>query len=467
MGNTLANQILENLGGSSNVREIENCMTRLRVVVSDAGKVNQTALSAIKGVLKVLGKDNELQVVVGPGVADRICEELKTLGVASTGGAAGNDPAPIAGAMMQKKKARGIFAFFSQVFAPLIPVFAGTGLLYGVYNIFNLWFQLDPSMQIFNGAAIANGGSKFMTVLLVLAESFFAFLNVAVACQAAKIMGGNMYLGLAAGGIVANVGGLNGVAMGFLDLSFKDGRGGTLSALAAGALIAVVEQWIRKRTPDILKIHVPALFSVVVVGLLTLFIVQPVGGFITDVITTGLLWMFANAGALGGFIISALFLPLVMTGMHHGLTPVHLSLIQTVGYSTLDTYNSMAGAGQVGAAIALFYKYREHMKLRAAVAGGLPAGLLGIGEPLIFGVTLPLGRVFACACLGAGVGGLVTGFFSEMGAKALHVSGVLATMTNTKPGAYAISYIAAVAAGFALTWFIGVKKENLNTFGAD
>jgi PTS system sucrose-specific IIC component len=366
---------------------------------------------------------------------------------------------------MQKKKATGIFSFFSQVFSPLIPVFAGSGLLVGLKQICVLLFTLTGA-SIFNSAPIANGGSMFMAAFTVLCSTFFSFLNIAVAMQAAKVIGGNPYLGLVAGGIIMNVGNLSGASLGFLGLTFINGRGGTLAALASGALIAVVEKWIRKRTPDTFKIHLPALGSIAVVGLLTMFILQPVFGFVSDIFTRGLVWLLDNAGPVGGAAISFMYLPLVMTGMHHGLTPLHASLIQTLGYTPLFAFNSMAGGGQVGAAIALFFKYRKNRQLQNAVKGGLPAGILGIGEPLIFGVSLPLGRVFITACLGAGIGGLFLGFFKQ-GAIAMNVSGILGTLVNISPLTYLGGYVISIVSGFIITYFVGAKASNLANFEPD
>lgn len=453
MSESISGKILEYLGGPDNITALENCMTRLRVVVKDASKVNREELSKLKGVLKVLGSPEEPQIVLGPGVADEVCGEIKTMGVHVTENT---------GALMQKKNATGVFEFFAKVFAPLVPIFAGSGLLFGFKQIFVLIFNLTGS-QFFNPAAVADGGSMFMAAFAVLCGTFFTYLNIAVAMSACKVMGGNPYLGLVAGGIVINLGGLAGASMGFLGLTFTNGRGGTLSALAAGALIAIVERWIKKRTPDALKVHLPSLGAIVVVGLLTMFVLQPVLGFVMDIITAGLLWLFNTAGPIGGAVIAFAFLPLVMTGMHHGLIPVHTTLIQTLGYTPLYAFNSMAGGGQVGAAIALLVKYRKNKGLGRAVKGGLPAGILGIGEPLIFGVSLPLGRVFFTACAGAAVGGMFLGFFKQ-GAITINVSGILGTLVNINPVVYLIGYLISILCGFLFTYAVGAKQQNLNNF---
>ena len=451
MSSQLAFQIVEALGGASNVISIENCMTRLRVCVKDAGLVKRDELSKIKEVLRVVGSDTEPQIVLGPGVADTIGGEIKKM--------EGIKYSEIkTEAVMKKKSATGIFSFFAQVFTPLIPVFAGAGLIFGVMKVLTLVFNMT-GMPLFDPAS-----SSFMFAVNVLASTFFTYLNIAVAMSAARVMGGNPYLGLIAGGIIINLGALAGTEMGVFGLIFTNGRGGTLAALAAGALIAVVEREIKKRVPDALKIHLPSLLSIIIVGLVTIYALQPVCGLVTDGITAAFLWLMDKAGFRAYAIIAGFFLPLVMTGMHQGLSPVHTTFIENLGYTPLYACCSMAGGGQVGASLALYLKYKHNKGLQRAVVGGLPAGILGIGEPLIFGVTLPLGRAFITACLGGACGGAVLGLFPGQGAVTMNVSGILGTLVNTKPMAYLVAYAVSILAGFVITYAVGVKDTALALF---
>ena len=447
---SLATQIIEGLGGVENVASVENCMTRLRTIVRDGSKVNKEALKNIKGVLRVAGTDTEPQIVVGPGVADSASEEIKKM--------PGIHFSRNSEAVMTKKSATGVFSFFAKVFTPLIPVFAGAGLIYGIMNIFKAIWNLNPSMTIFDPNT-----STFMFALNVLAGTFFTYLNIAVAASAAKTMGGNPYLGLVAGGIIINLGSLAGTE-GLFGVIVKNGRGGTLAALAAGALIAVVEKKVREKCPNALRIHIPPLVSILVVGLVTIYVVQPIAGLIADAVTNVFLWMMDNIGPFAYGVIAAMFLPLVMTGMHHGLSPVHTTFIEQYGYTPLYSCCSLAGGGQVGAALALLVKYKKEKGVREACIGGLPAAILGIGEPLIFGVSLPLGRVFITACVGAFVGGCVLGCFPGQGAITINVSGILGGLVNTRPFAYYLAYFVSVAAAFVITYIVGVKDSALDAF---
>ena len=128
----------------------------------------------IKGVLRVVGSPEEPQIVLGPGVADDVCTELKTMPGLNYSEVKAD------GALMKKKDAKGIFSFFAKVFAPLIPVFAGTGLIFGIMKLFVLIFNMT-GISLFDPAAVVDGGSQFMAVLNVLASTFFTYLNIAVA----------------------------------------------------------------------------------------------------------------------------------------------------------------------------------------------------------------------------------------------------------------------------------------------
>lgn len=169
--------------------------------------------------------------------------------------------------------------------------------------------------------------------------------------------------------------------------------------------------------------------------------------------------MLKFGGPIVGAILAGFFLPLVMLGLHQGLTPIHLELINTIGNTPLLPVLAMAGAGQVGAAIAIFVKTKNG-KLKNVIKGALPAGFLGIGEPLIYGVTLPLGRPFISSCLGAAVGGAFQAWMGTA-ARAVGVSGLplMALIDDNRILIYIFGLIITYTAGFLITYFWGFKEE--------
>lgn len=338
----------------------------------------------------------------------------------------------------KKNTGKAILNTLSEIFTPVIPALIGGGLVAGIGKMLQS-FGVDPELI-------------WMKALIVIGFAVYAFINILVAMNAAKHIGGSPALGAVAGMIMINPS-LSG-------LGLTPGRGGVFGAILAGLLIAVIEKKVKSFSPKALKVHLPPLVSVLVAGVIIIFVIQPVAGWFSTLLTNLILMLLDKGGAVASAAISALFLPLVMTGLHHGLTPIHLQLIEEVGFSTLQTLNSMAGAGQVGAALALLMKFRKDENFKATIKAALPVGILGIGEPLIYGVTLPLGAPFVTACLGAAVGGAVVGIFG-FGARALYVSGILAIATNTNVLLYVLSYAAAVAAGFVFTFLLKlpVKKS--------
>ena len=185
---------------------------------------------------------------------------------------------------------------------------------------------------------------------------------------------------------------------------------------------------------------------------------MPVAGVISTSLVGSINWVLEIGGAVAGFILGAFFLPLVMFGLHQVLTPIHIEMINSMGQTNLLPILAMAGAGQVGAAFAVWMKARDNKQLTNVIKGALPVGILGIGEPLIYAVTLPLGKTFITTCIGGGIGGAVIGFIGNVGATAIGPSGV-ALIANNQWLQYVLGLIAAYIGGFVMTYLFGVPKS--------
>ena len=217
--------------------------------------------------------------------------------------------------------------------------------------------------------------------------------------------------------------------------------------------------------PNAIDIIVTPTIALLIVGLLTIFIFMPLAGFVSDSLVSVVNGIISIGGVFSGFIIGASFLPLVMLGLHHIFTPIHIEMINQSGATYLLPIAAMAGAGQVGAALALWVRCKRNTTLRNTLKGALPVGFLGIGEPLIYGVTLPLGRPFLTACIGGGIGGAVIGGIGHIGAKAIGPSGVslLPLISDNMDLGYIAGLLAAYAGGFVCTYLFGTTKAMRQT----
>ena len=198
---------------------------------------------------------------------------------------------------------------------------------------------------------------------------------------------------------------------------------------------------------------------------IALIIIQPLGTAITAGIFNILDFAYNKLGILGGYILAAGFLPLVSVGLHQALTPIHVLLNDPIGPTKGINYLlpilMMAGGGQVGAGIAIYMKTKSK-KLKTMVRDALPVGILGIGEPLMYAVTLPLGKPFITACLGSGIGGLLAALF-HLGTISQGVSGLFGLLIVV-PGTwlyFIIAMLGAYAGGFVLTYFFGVDDDRI------
>ncbi|WP_077307482.1 PTS transporter subunit EIIC [Terribacillus halophilus] len=449
--NQLAEQILREVGGSENVVSLTHCMTRVRMRVKNDASVNFDALKQIDGVMGVV-VDDTLQIVVGPGTVNKVTDEISRM----TGLGVGEEAAEIDNLtfeekaqikrekMKEKNKTplKFLLRRIGNIFIPLIPGLIASGIINGGVS-FAVNAGADPTLAI-------------VQILQLIGGSLFSFLAILVGWNTAKEFGGSPVLGAIAGMILFNPALANITLFGE---ALVPGRGGLFGVIFAAWLMTFIEKRVRKFMPNSIDIIFTPILTVLFVGVASLIVIMPVAGVLSDGITSGINAVLDVGGVVAGALLAGFFLPLVMVGLHHGLTPIHVELIQTFTFTALLPILAMAGGGQVGASIAIFVKTRNK-RLRNIIKGALPAGFLGIGEPLLYGVTLPLGRPFVTACLGAAAGGAVQALFAT-GAKAIGVSGLslIPLIAEEKYLQYIIGIVVAYIAGFLFTYFFGFKEE--------
>ncbi|MET7686241.1 PTS transporter subunit EIIC [Streptomyces sp. NPDC005423] len=430
--------ILPLVGGPANVTSVAHCMTRLRLGLADRALVDEVALRALPAVLGTVADDTSYQIVLGPGAAARVTPEFEQL-VSGSAAELALRGAELKEAREQRAATPGkvLLRRVANVFVPLIPALVGCGMLAGL-----------------NGLLLNLGWLPGVTpALTAIASAFMALIAVFVGHNTAKEFGGTPVLGAAVAAVVVYPGVAKVTAFG---TPLSPGQGGVLGALAAALLGTYVEKWCRGRVPATVDVLLTPALTVLVPGLATLYGLMYAAGQVSAAIGTAATWLLSTTGAFAGLILGGLFLPLVMLGLHQALIPLHATLIEQQGYTVLLPLLAMAGAGQVGAAAAVYVRLRHDTSLRTTIKSALPAGLLGVGEPLIYGVSLPLGRPFLTACAGGAAGGAFVGFFAmlgdRVGATAIGPSGW--ALFPLLAGNRALSLTAAIYAGGLLTGYL-------------
>lgn len=457
----MAKEILDALGGVENISSNAVCMTRLRV--STKKDVSIEKLKKIDGVLSVVEADT-LQIVLGPGVVNKVGNEFSKLTNIPLGFEDVNELAK-ENKKENKAKHNGIVQRFLQrianIFVPLLPGIIAAGLILGLSNVITV-----TTKGVFNA-------SWWFLAIKSLGFVMFGYLSLYVGMNAAKEFGGSAVLGGIIGSIFIANPGLplltkiddNPIILPFTGKPFTPGLGGLLAALFMGIIVSYLEKNIRKYVPTFLDTFLTPLITLILGVFIALCIIQPIGNIVTVGIFGTLNFVYNSLGFVGGYILSAAFLPLVSVGLHQALTPIHVLLNDpngpTQGINYLLPILMMAGGGQVGAGFAIYLK-TKNKKLKTLTRDALPVGILGIGEPLMYAVTLPLGKPFITACLGSGFGGMLAAIF-KLGTITQGVSGLFGLLIVV-PGTWIYFIIAMVGAyigGFILTYLFGIDEERI------
>ncbi len=463
----LSRKILELVGGKENVASATNCMTRLRLQLKDDSLADIEAIKSTDGVLGVV-EDATLQVVLGPGKARKV----RDLFVVDAGLAEGSsndweaNKAEIKAKQSDSKLKDGLRTI-ANIFIPLIPAIIAAGLFNGIASLMS---QAVPA-----AAQASNAYILTYNMLSLMGASFLSYFAIYTGISAAQQFGATPALGgmlgcMSIGSQIVTIS----TALGLyntdvpLESVLTTGKGGVLGVIIGVWILAKVEKKIRAVVPDVLDLILTPLLSLGVVGVLYVIVLMPVTGFASDLLVSALSLLINSANpvvnVISGYVLAALFLPMVLMGLHHGLIPIYTVQLEAFGGVSLFPVLAMAGAGQVGAAIAIYLKARkvENIRMQKTIIGALPAGLLGVGEPLIYGVTLPMGKPFVTAGLGAGFGGayvMLTGVMAiawgPSGLVAIPLMKTVAMMLNFFIG-LVISYIM----GFIITW-VGIKNEDV------
>ncbi|SMC27750.1 PTS system, sucrose-specific IIC component [Andreprevotia lacus DSM 23236] len=469
----LAAALLKYLGGAANVADHTHCMTRLRVTLHAPERADLAALKALPGVHGVVSAET-LQIILGPGVVTPVSEhfarQLKAVSPTTL--------AEQGATLRQNHKQRNQTPFkqflrrISSIFVPMIPALIGAGFINAVSGIAKSVLAGPLGAQLPWLLTLAS-------VTSLIGSAFFAFLLVQAGINTAREFGGTPALGGAVAGIILlpALKDFPAFSLPLLgEVALKPGQGGLMGALFAAALLAFLERRIRARIPAALDTIVTPTLALLLTGLAVLFVIMPVAGVLSVQVGKAATALLHHGGMPAAFALALSFLSLLMFGLHQALIPIHAELISQYGYTALFPILAMAGCGHAGAAIAVYFRLKSE-EIRRVIRTALPICMMGVGEPLLYGVTLPLGRPFFTASLGGGVGALVLGWYASqghfIGASTIGPANLMLIPLVTGPlgiPASVAGYVTAAAvaylAGFTFTWFFGLSREHLEQYGA-
>lgn len=446
----VAKEILENIGGKENIKSVEHCATRLRLILNDKEKINEKAIENIDGVKGQFFSAAQYQIILGTGFVNKVYDVIVGQ---NSDLVTGNNKEE---AYSQMTLIQKISRTFGDVFVPIIPVLVATGLFMGLRGLLtNLGVQMNENFVLFTQ---------------VLTDTAFAFLPALVAWSTMKKFGGTPVIGIVIGLMLVSPSLPNAYAVAAgtatpinltilgLNIPVVGYQGSVLPALVLGIIAAKTQKALKKVVPDVLDLIVTPFITLLFSMVLGLLIVGPIMHNAEQLIFGAIKGFMGLPFGLGGLVVGGVHQLIVVTGVHHALNALEVELLSSTGK---DAFNAMITCGivaQGAAALAVAVKTKDKKKRSLYISSAIPA-FLGITEPAIFGVNLRFIKPFILGCAGGAVGGMLSGILhlagTGMGITAL--PGMLLYVNNL--GSYILVNVVAIAVAFCLTLFFFKPEE--------
>ena len=391
------NSIIKDVGGVANIQRMTHCMTRLRFNLADDQKADLDAISKINGVLNTQFQNSQLQIVIGPAVADWYDEISNLTGI-------GQEESQETDVKDKKGFFSKLLEIFSNVFLPVIPAIAGAGMMkaiLGLLSSFSLISQKSDSYIILN----------------LMADATFYFLPFLLAISAAKLFKTNAILSAVLAGallypsLINNVGKISNYHFLGLPIPVINYSASVLPIILSVWIMSYLYRFVDKHMPDMLKvIFVPTVVLIIMIPI-ELIAIGPLGNYLGSILSAASMKLFSFSGALAGAILGGLRPLLVMTGMHQALTPIVFQNFASKGYDVLMPTMLVSTFAQATGVLTMAFKTRSKKEKSVIYASGISA-ILGITEPALYGVIVKYKRVLLSVCIGGGLG---AAYVSAMG----------------------------------------------------
>ena len=399
-----AKKILQRVGGKDNVISLVHCMTRLRFVLKDESIVDDEAVKKTKGVMWVMKKAGQYQIIIGNDVAN-VFAELNKLGNFS-------NEAPKKEAIKTEKQ--NLFSrlmdTISGIMAPVIPAIIGAAMIKVLLTLLPMIGVLSTEGDTYN-------------LLSVMGDGAFFFMPVLIAISASKKFGTNMYYAASIALIMLHPNFISlmnnaheaGETIKFLNIvpvTYASYAYSVIPIILAVWSLKYVERLVDKITPVVTKNFLKPMLIVLIEAPIALIILGPLGAICGNVISTLVYAIHDKLGFIAIGLVAGVYPFVVMAGMHHAFTPIKLGMIASTGFENFICIGELcSNMAQGAASLAVAVKSKNKDFKQIAGSSAFSALFAGITEPALYGVTLRLKRPMLGACIGAAAGGLFGGFF--------------------------------------------------------
>lgn len=401
---SVAKKILQRVGGAENVTGLVHCMTRLRFNLKDESIVDDEAVKKTKGVMGVMKKGGQYQIIIGNDVG-YVYEELNKLGKFSN-----QVPKKKENSTEKKNILTMLMDTISGIMTPVIPAIIGAAMI-------KVLLTLLPMIGMLN-----TSGDTYQ-LLTVIGDGAFFFMPVLIAVSASKKFGTNVYYAASIALIMLHPNFISMMTtahdanetirfLGLIPVTYATYSYSVIPIILAVWSLKYVEKFVDKITPVITKNFLKPMLVVLIEAPIALIILGPLGAICGNVLSDVVYFIHDKLGFIAVGLVAGIYPFVVMAGMHHAFTPIKLGMIATTGYENFICIGELcSNMAQGAASLAVAIKSKNKDFKQIAGSSAFSALLAGITEPALYGVTLRLKRPMLGACIGAVAGGLFGGFF--------------------------------------------------------
>lgn len=460
----IAKQITDLVGGKDNVQGTAHCATRLRIVLKDNDLIDLKGLENVDLVKGVFMAGDQLQLIFGMGLVNDVYEvfaeyvNMKDMNLSDLKTEANQKMNPF----------QRIIKALSDVFIDIMPGILAAALLTGLSGVLGNFEFVQANDTLYGINKLIN----------ISSGAIFGFLPLAVAYSACKRFGGRPILGIVIGCIMLSpsLADAYAAAQGTVDVEtlhmFGLGvelvgfQGGIIVALLMGIITAKLDIFFEKKTPEVIRLLVSPLLTTLCAALLLFLIVGPIGRGLAQGITSGLVWVTENFGAVGYALFAGVQQLIVITGLHHIFGAIEAQLLVDTGRNFLNPLMSVAMIAQGGAVLGYLALHYKDAKTKELCIPSFISVLFGITEPALFGVNLRYRFPIIGGCIGGAIGGVIVYMtnLAALGFGTTVVPGIaLADPSNNGYLWYIVAHLVALACGIVFTIILGniyKVKEN-------
>ena len=445
-----AQEIVDHIGGRDNVAQAAHCATRLRLVIKDNSKVDKDYLDNVEGVKGMFESNGQLQLIIGTGTVNKVYDEFLDI----TGMTAATKDDVKAAAAERQPLWKKLLKPIGDVFVPILPAIVASGLMMGLVE------ALGKALPGF-------ASSDWYGFLDMVANAAFVFLPGIVAISAARVFGGNIFLGAVIGLLMIHPGLINAWSVAsyegaiptwniFLFPVKQVGyQGHVIPVMIAVFIMCQIEKWLHKHVPEMLDLFITPLTTVLVTSYITFTIIGPVFAQLETWVLAGAKILVKNP--VGACAMGAIYPWTVVMGLHHMYNVIEAGMLAETGLNTWMPIASAANFAQFGACLAVGLKAHNKKTKSVAIPSSMSAAL-GITEPAIFGVNMRFFKPFIAGMIG-GAAGSIFGALTGIGASAYGVTGIPGYLTINNPVVYTILLAISGGIAFVLTNILWKEED--------